>query len=101
MAGAFANLIGSELDLARVTRAIEAAIEWSFERHPMRHVTEAEVKRRFDRCANIFERLHGQLGWGIVRALDFMPQYLDVELSGSTWTPDTRACWMPEDGSTS
>lgn len=101
MSGAFANLIGSELDLARVTLAIEAAIARSFETHPMRHATQAEVKDRFDICARIFERLHGQLGWGLVRTLDLMPRYLKAELDGSTWTPDARACWMPEDGSRS
>jgi hypothetical protein len=101
MAGAFANLIESERDLARVTLAIEDAIARSFETHPMRHPTQAEVKRRFDMCARIFERLRGQLGWGLVRTLDLMPLYLDTELNGSIWTPDARACWTPEDGSKS
>jgi len=99
MSGAFAKLVDDERDLSRVTLAIEAAIARSFETHPMRHMTHAEVKRRFDICARIFERLRGQLGWGVVRALDMMPQYLEAELNGSTWTPDARACWMPKDGS--
>lgn len=98
MAGAFTKLLEKDRQRAQVVGAFEAMIARSLETHPMRHLTHAEVKRRFDMCAGIFERLRGQLGWGIARTLDRMPQYFQAELNGSQWTPDERACWMPEDG---
>lgn len=86
-----------EHQIARVTIAFEEAIADSFVAHPMRHTTGAEVKRRFDICASIFVKLRSDLKWGIARALDRIPEYLNTVLSGNDWTPDTRACWMPGD----
>lgn len=101
MAGAFAALLAkgsASGELGRVTLAFEAMIAKSFETHPMRHMTRAEVKRRFDMCARIFDRLCGDLHWGVTRALDQMPTYLRSELDGVSWTPDKRRCWVPSDG---
>lgn len=98
MAGEFAKLI-DEREVSRVTLSFEAAIENSFVSHPMRHMTHAEVKRRFEICASIFAKLRGELKWGITRALDRIPDYLNDVLSGKDWTPDKRQCWMPGDQS--
>jgi hypothetical protein len=98
MSGAFVKLLENDRQLAQVTGAFEAMIARSLETHPMRHVTRAEVKRRFEMCTAIFERLRGQLSWGIARTLDRMPGYFEAELNGSPWSPDERACWMPQDG---
>lgn len=97
MPGAFAKLI-DEREVSRVTLSFESTIAASFETHPMQHPTRDEVKRRFDLCAKIFERLRADAKWSIVRALDKMPEYLGAELSGIPWAPDARQCWMPEDG---
>lgn len=98
MGRAFGQLLENDRQRAQVVGAFEAMISSSLETHPMRHLTQAEVKRRFDLCAGIFERLRGQLGWGIARVLDRMPEYFRAELDGVAWTPDPRACWMPNDG---
>jgi len=97
---AFAKLLDSPAQIATVTLAIESAIAQSFEanKHPMRHMTSAEVKRRFDLCASIFEKLRGDLKWGITRATDQLPIYLNETLSGRDWMPDARTIWTPGDG---
>lgn len=98
MSGVFARLAANEAELLQVTTSIENVVARSFETHRMQHITRAEVKRRFDLCARIFERLRGDLSWGLARIFDRMPEYLAAELNGSTWTPDARACWFPQDG---
>jgi hypothetical protein len=95
--GVFARLV-DEGHVGKVTLAFEEAIAKSFETHPMRHLTKSEVDRRFEMVAKIFTKLRADLKWGIDRALAHLSEYLGAELSGSSWTPDTRSCWMPEDG---
>lgn len=96
MAGEFVKLIDSK-QVSAVTLAFERAIADSFVTHPMRHMTRAEVKRRFDECSKIFCELRGQLKWGVQRAIDHIPEYLGKVLNGESWKPDRRACWMPGD----
>ena len=96
-AGVFAKLV-EEGQVAKVTLGFEEAITLSFVKHPMRHMTKAEVDRRFDIAAKIFTKLRGDLKWGIDRVLGHLPEYLNAELAGSDWTPDARSCWMPTDG---
>jgi hypothetical protein len=97
-AGTWRKLLDTPGDVSRATLAIEATIAKSFETHPMRHMTKAEVTRRFDMCASIFEKLVGHERWGLLRALDHLSEYLKAELDGVPWTPDARSCWVPEDG---
>ncbi len=92
---AFEMLVSDPSKLARVTRSFEAIIAASFESHPMRHMTAAEVKRRFDMCASIFETLRVSLKWSIDRILDKLPSYLGCELDGADWKPDARTIWTP------
>lgn len=94
---AFAKLI-DENQVSRVTLAFEKAIADSFTKHPQNHLTRAEVKRRFDMCSKIFETLRSDLKWGVERILSKLPTYLDHELNGTDWTPDTRTIWAPGDG---
>ncbi len=95
--GTFARLV-EDGQVGKVTLAIEEAIEKSFISHPMRHLTSAEVRHRFDMCAAIFVKLRADLKWGIERANAHLSEYLTAELNGTAWTPDERACWMPSDG---
>lgn len=98
--GSFAKLI-DEGQVGRVTLAFEETIAASFETHKMRHMTTAEVKRRFEMCARIFEKLRGELKWGIERILDTLPTYLGCELDGKDWASDAqgaRTIWAPGDG---
>ena len=94
--GAFKGLI-EQGEVGRVTLAIENAIIASMiaDRAP---TTEAEVKRRFNLCADIFKVLRGDMKWSIARAIDKIPEYLRCELDGVHYDPkDARAVWLPSD----
>lgn len=95
---AFAKLLDSPALIGKVTLAFENAIAGSFEKHKMRHMTQAEVKRRFEICSEIFEKLRSELAWGIDRIIDQMPHYLDEVLSGRDFVPNARTVWTPGDG---
>ena len=95
MSGAFANLTQDEL--ARVAFGVELAVMRSFKVDRAR-MTEAEARRRFAICERLIRQLRGDLGWGLQRVLDHLPQYLRCELDGQPWEPDRRKCWMPGDG---
>lgn len=95
--GTWKTLIDDNL-VGRVTLFFERVIGDSMTSHPMRHFTQAEVKRRFDICCSIFEKLRGDLKWGVDRIEHHLPTYFRAELDGSTWTPDARKFWLPEDG---
>jgi hypothetical protein len=96
MTRAFLNLVEND-QLAQAVLGIERAVAQSFEADGAR-MTGAEVRRRFDICARLLRQLRGDLGWGLQRVLDHLPQYLRCELDGVPWEPDRRTCWMPEDG---
>lgn len=95
---AFAKLIHDPKDLSKVTLAFERIIRASLESHPVRHLTDREITRRFEMCAKIFESLRSDLKWSIDRILDKLPSYLGCELDGSDWKPDARTIWTPGDG---
>lgn len=82
----------------RVSKVFEAAIRASLEKHPVRHLTDAEIKRRFAICEKWFRTLRGDKRWGIDRTLDAIPLALEGELSGVGYEPDGRAVWCPGDG---
>ena len=84
-------------ELGRLTLGIEQDVPRSFAADGAR-MTGAEVRRRFGICERLFRQLRGDLGWGLVRVLDHLPDYLRCELDGVPWEPDRRTCWMPGDG---
>lgn len=93
--GAFVDLISKD-QVARMTLAIERTIEDSF-RVDRSRVTADEVRRRFGICERLVRHLRGDLGWGLQRVLDHLPQYLRCELDGVPWQPDARMVWVPGD----
>lgn len=92
------DLFPSSRQLAKLVLGIEAAIATSMERQKMRTMTVREVKDRFDRCVKWAEILRGDLGWGTDRICNSLPYMLDAELSGQTWEPSKRLCWVQGDG---
>jgi len=96
--GAFTKLV-EQNQVGRVTIAFERCIAASLEVHPVRHLTQAEIKRRFEMCSKIFEVLRRDLGWSLDRILDKLPSYLGCELDGVDWKPDARTLWTPASGS--
>lgn len=56
------------------------------------------VREMFNRCLAILQRLVGEHGWGLGRALDHVSHYLRLDLKGVKWEVEQdRMCWMPED----
>ena len=96
MSQAFLNIAQSD-QLGQAVLGIERAVAKSFEVDGAR-MTGAEVRRRFGICEHLVRQLRGDLGWGLQRVLDHLPQYLRCELDGVPWEPDCRTCWMPGDG---
>lgn len=94
--GAFLDLVTQD-QVGRVTLAIERTIERSFREDGAR-MTGDEVRRRFEICERLLRHLRGDLGWGLQRVLDHLPEYLRRELDGIPWQPDARTVWVPEDG---
>lgn len=92
------DLLKDPATLGRVTASIETTIAKSFETHAMRHMTQAEVKRRFDICLKWFRSMRVESFFSNERACSELPAALAAELNGGTFTPSTRAVWMPEDG---
>jgi hypothetical protein len=96
MAKSLLNVVSAD-QVPVVTRRIEAAIAKSFASDHF-SPTGDEVRRRFAICERLICRLRADLGWGLQRALDHLPQYLRCELDGVPWEPDQRTIWVPEDG---
>ena len=97
MSGHYVKLV-NEQQIGRVADGFYRAIALSFGAGDWKRATRSEVKRRFDICDRIFSQLRGDLGWGIERILDNLPEYLRCELDGISWTPDRRTVWLPSDG---
>lgn len=98
---AFADLIDDQASLARVVTGFERIIIESFYpgRNPVRgSITAHHVRDRFQILERWFRVLRAEKRWGLHRILDTLPEALHAELNGSTWEPDSRACWMPGDG---
>jgi hypothetical protein len=85
--------------IPKVLGAFESAIAASFMFDDMNTAlkihrqTQAEVKRRFDICAKIFECCRGDLKWSLDRVIDHLPVYLRNELDGVSWEPSARKTW--------
>lgn len=105
--GSFAGLV-DESRYGQVVDGIVNAVHLSYEEDARRlslegHVgrkvlsTEAETKRRVQKCLDMFRVLRGDLKWSIERCVDSMPVYLRTALDGGNWEPDARArsLWTP------
>lgn len=97
MPGTWASLVTHD-QVGKVTLFFEYCVSESFktDQVPVRHVTEAEIKRRFEVIARIFEQLRGDLKWSLERIFDLMPRYVRLELDGENWAPEPeRRVWIP------
>lgn len=66
--------------IMRVEKSIYAAVEKSFQTHPMRHMTRSEVNRRFQLCVKLIEILRADMGWSVFRICDHLTRFLQLEL---------------------
>ena len=102
-ASPFAGLIQDKAIMVKVFVAVEAAVLGSFDTDQLRiivprhvSVTHAEVKRRTAICMKIFRALRGDMKWSWMRAVDYIPRFLRMELDGQSWEPDANGMWAPE-----
>jgi hypothetical protein len=91
------RVIGVEHINAAVT-AITAALRKSFELHPMRHQTDDETTRRFNKCVDIVGVLVNDCKWSPQRAFDHLGKYLIDDLNGVAWKPAEGRVWLPSQG---
>jgi hypothetical protein len=95
-AGTWVKLVENN-QVPRVTKLFESVIEKSLETHPMRHLTQSAVKDRFDKCAEIFEVLRGDLKWSLMKIEAHLPGYFQASMNGEDWKPSTRDSWVRND----
>lgn len=97
MAGHYAQLCSTD-DIGKVTRAFEQAITLSFVTNPMpsKSIPQAEIKRRFTMCDDLFGMLRGDLHWSIPKIADVLPTYLKCRLDGVPFDPARiGSSWSP------
>jgi hypothetical protein len=90
--GAFARAI-LEHDIGTVQAAFAAIVEGSYVRHPMRHTTQAEHRRRGEILVKWFRTLREEKKWALDRALQALPDALDAELDGRTYEPSSSCLY--------
>jgi hypothetical protein len=84
-------------EVGAVVKGFEEAIMISFRTNPVRHITQDEVKRRFNICCKVFENLRGDLRWTISKCVDYIPAYLKCELDGVPYKPEeVGRRWNPD-----
>lgn len=93
------DLLTNRVALGAVTNGIHKAVDRSFTSHPMRHLTRAEVKRRFEICTKWFRRFRTENKFSIDRSVDLLTRALRSELDGVEYKPHDRALWRPDDDS--
>lgn len=92
------ELLQNPTALGSVTNAIDQSVRMSFRSHPMRHVTSAEIRRRFEICVGFFrESRQTTPPLSIQRCIDEFPKVLRAKLDGRDYVPHRRTLWTPED----
>jgi hypothetical protein len=94
MSGAWTKLL-SEDQVAQAVRAFERAVAGSFKTDGVLRLvkTEAEMRRRVEICARIFEQLRADANWSLPRIFDALPHFLRCELDEKPWSPSDRDSW--------
>lgn len=97
--GTWRRLVEND-QVSRVLELFNKTIEKSLDTHPMRHLTKSAVKERFDKCAEIFEVLRGDLKWSLMKIEEHLPQYFQQAMNGEDWKPSARTSWVRKDNTT-
>lgn len=78
----------------RVCKRIVLDIARSFHNYPMRKMTQAETKRRFNICMEGFKILRNDYKWSTHRSIDHLYKLLSQALRGEVLQVAThRDCW--------
>jgi len=83
-------------NIFQIVGKIAEVIERSYQTHGCAR-TAHEDKRRASICVDAVVLMRGDMGWSTSRILDHIGQALTDKLNGGTFTPSTRALWMPGD----
>ena len=84
---------------ARIENAIKRAVEGSFVKYPMRHMTQHEVARRFNIAFEGYRELRNGANWSYFRALDHIDRLLDEALDGIELNRNIRrSSWFGRSG---
>lgn len=93
--GTFLRLFASG-NAPLIAAAVTSAIEHSYAVCPMRQRTEAENKRRFELCAEIYETLvESPYVWATTRIIEHLPRFLVERLEKRDWKPKPGGMWNP------
>lgn len=95
MAGEFVSLAATG-DLQRVADAVTTVVEHSFTTHPMRHVTQAEVKRRTDFVLETFRFYRAERKWSVDKALSHLRHALAAALDTRNFEVRERTLYVPD-----
>lgn len=86
--------------LGKLTSGIANVVAKSYKEDKFRP-TDAETKRRFNLCIDVFTMLRKDKAfqWSIERIIAEMPKALRHKLDGTPWDPSkARATWAPGEG---
>ncbi len=83
-------------DLTRVTASFAAVVEHSFTTHPMRHLTQAEVKRRTDFVVEKFRFYRAERKWPVDKALSHLRHALARALNTQDFEVRERVLYVPD-----
>lgn len=84
-------------DKEKIDKVFADVIERSFTTHPMRHITDHEIKRRGFILIRWFRILRGEKRWALDRALHEVGRALRAELDGLTYTPSDSVLYRVDD----
>lgn len=82
--------------LAIAQEAIARVVTDSFDAHPMRHLTRAEVSRRTDICLRWVRKLCGS-GMALDRAIHQLRNALSAELDGRKFEPGSTGLFAVDE----
>jgi hypothetical protein len=78
-----------------ITACVGTSLEVS---HPVRHQTQAEIRRRFDLCVDFVNMARTDLKWSTQRICDELPRYLQAKLDGVDWVKPSHDSWITTPG---
>ncbi len=82
-----------EGEMQRIGPTLGRIVTHSFETHPMRNPTNAELKRRVDLATRIYFELRRDLKWTPLRAISHVRAALKAKLDETTFKPRDRAMY--------
>ena len=90
------QLIWTGENAARLVAKVKEVVSASFQGHPMRHTTQAEINRRIEICVDYAQDMRKSKRWPLERCLDTMSRWLTKKLDTEKLEPSKRRMWRPD-----